>query len=207
MDLNMKNFAKALIVVSLLAGAGMASQVAMAAVVPVPQSTGSLAPTSQTLVVKGSATKFVANYGRDFTEGQNKLFSDSYTFKVVGTSEAGGTVSAAFTSSQDLYIKSFDIYSALTNTVVIAGVSELKSNAIGKNDFWSLPEDSTLSAGNYYVKVTGQILGLEGGTYAATLNVTSLASAVPEAETYAMMLAGLGLVGFVGRRKAAKKAA
>jgi hypothetical protein len=31
-------------------------------------------------------------------------------------------------------------------------------------------------------------------------------SAVPEPETYAMMLAGLGLMGFMGRRRKAKQA-
>lgn len=200
----MKNIAKALLVVSLLAGASMTSQVAMAAV---PANTGSLAPTSQALVIDGTASTYVSTFGRTFTTGLNKLFSDSYTFSVLGDSETSGTVSATFTSSQDLYIKSFDIYDSVTNLVVVGGSNELlNSNGTKKNDFWSLPELSTLGAGNYYVLVTGQILGAAGGVYGGTLNVTAV-TAVPEAETYAMMLAGLGLLGVVARRKAAKKAA
>lgn len=53
--------------------------------------------------------------------------------------------------------------------------------------------------------VTGsnvQLFGYTGGLPTATLAVTS---AVPEPETYAMMLAGLGMLGFLARRKNAQK--
>lgn len=41
----------------------------------------------------------------------------------------------------------------------------------------------------------------------AVIDNVSVVSAVPEPETYGMLLAGLGLLGFIGRRKAAKQAA
>ncbi|MBI5750765.1 MAG: PEP-CTERM sorting domain-containing protein [Hydrogenophilales bacterium] len=47
---------------------------------------------------------------------------------------------------------------------------------------------------NYYLKITGTTSGTLGGAY------TTAISAVPEAESWAMMLAGLGLVGFALRR-------
>lgn len=47
----------------------------------------------------------------------------------------------------------------------------------------------------WYIGATDSILG------AATLTVIATVSAVPEPETYAMLLAGLGLVGFAARRK------
>ena len=43
-------------------------------------------------------------------------------------------------------------------------------------------------------------------TYGSYLDNVSVTAAVPEPETYAMMLLGLGLLGFVARRKAAAKA-
>ncbi|MEJ6007394.1 FxDxF family PEP-CTERM protein [Paucibacter sp. AS339] len=54
-----------------------------------------------------------------------------------------------------------------------------------------------LSAGNYYYKVTGDAAGLSGGMY----TLTSTLAPVPEPETYAMLLAGLGAVGFMVRRR------
>ena len=49
-----------------------------------------------------------------------------------------------------------------------------------------------LGPGNYYYEITGTVLGLKGVSY----TVDSYISPVPEPETYAMLLAGLGMVGF-----------
>ncbi|MEG1118645.1 MAG: FxDxF family PEP-CTERM protein, partial [Janthinobacterium sp.] len=43
--------------------------------------------------------------------------------------------------------------------------------------------------------------------YFNATNVSGYVSAVPEPETYAMLLAGLGLVGFMARRRKNKSAA
>jgi len=51
--------------------------------------------------------------------------------------------------------------------------------------------------GFYEFVVSGTTTGTAGGIYAGALS----AQAVPEAETYAMMLAGLGLVGFMVSRR------
>ena len=51
--------------------------------------------------------------------------------------------------------------------------------------------------GNYYLNVTGIGNGEAGGIYTGAISV----SAVPEPETYAMMLAGLGAVGFLAARR------
>jgi hypothetical protein len=53
-----------------------------------------------------------------------------------------------------------------------------------------------LTAGsNYSIRVVGTPIGTQGGMYAYAFT-----AAVPEAETYTMMLAGLGLIGFMARR-------
>ena len=51
--------------------------------------------------------------------------------------------------------------------------------------------------GNYYIAVGGVTNGTQGGIYNGAISVT----AVPEPETYAMMLAGLGAIGFLSRRR------
>lgn len=57
-----------------------------------------------------------------------------------------------------------------------------------------------LDLGDYYYEVTGTGVGSLGGFY--TLSSTLLpVTPVPEADTLAMMLAGLGVMGFLGRRR------
>jgi opacity protein-like surface antigen len=54
-----------------------------------------------------------------------------------------------------------------------------------------------LPAGDYVIKVTGNANGSHGGTYGFAMQLAP----IPEPETYAMLLAGLGLVGFAARRR------
>lgn len=54
--------------------------------------------------------------------------------------------------------------------------------------------------GAYYYAVTGTGTGLAGGLYALT-SVIEAVSPVPEVPTYALLLAGAGVVGFASRRK------
>jgi hypothetical protein len=55
----------------------------------------------------------------------------------------------------------------------------------------------TLAAGDYYYLVSGTGTGLAGGFYTIS---SSTATAVPEPDTYALLLAGLGVVGFLAHR-------
>jgi len=206
----MKNLFKAVVVGAVIATSALA-QVAIAAPVSVivPAPTGSLATTQSALIQNDDgAGGFFSIFGAGWGAKQgnvstlNKLFTNQFTFDVSGPGQTSGSVSASFTNKQDVVITSFDIYTA-GGTLVLTGLSDNPSNHTQENDNWYLPELSTLGAGNYYLQVTGQILGASGGVYGGSMNVT----AVPEPETYAMLLAGLGLVGFIGRRKAAKKAA
>jgi hypothetical protein len=56
-----------------------------------------------------------------------------------------------------------------------------------------------LAAGSYYYAV----FGVAPGFAAYSINSAAVATPVPEPETYAMLLAGLGIVGFVARRRRA----
>lgn len=53
------------------------------------------------------------------------------------------------------------------------------------------------AAGSMYLSVTGLANGTAGGLYAGAINIT----AVPESETWGMLLAGLGLMGTMVRRR------
>lgn len=54
-----------------------------------------------------------------------------------------------------------------------------------------------LESGNYRLNFGGTATGIAGGIYAASFQVT----AVPEPETYALLLAGLITLGFAARRR------
>ena len=56
----------------------------------------------------------------------------------------------------------------------------------------------SLIAGTYTLQVRGTVAGIFGGSYAGVLNI---AQPVPEPESYAMLLAGLGLIGFMTRHR------
>ena len=64
---------------------------------------------------------------------------------------------------------------------------------------WDFDQTFSLQAGEY---VDFVVFG--GNTNNKTTEVSALITAVPEPETYALMLAGLGVVGFMARRRKAK---
>jgi hypothetical protein len=53
------------------------------------------------------------------------------------------------------------------------------------------------AGGSYYLSVIGLTNGSLGGIYNGAISV----SAVPEPETYALMLAGIGMIGFMAARR------
>jgi len=55
-------------------------------------------------------------------------------------------------------------------------------------------------AGTYTIQISGVMTGINGGAAASNFSA-EVAAVVPEPETYAMLLAGLGLVGLIARRR------
>jgi hypothetical protein len=91
-------------------------------------------------------------------------------------------------------IKSIVLYTGVPTTGTTATTVDKDSNA---ESFLF----RGLTAGSYYFKVSG-FQDDRAGAYTFNL-ATTAATAVPEPEAYAMMLAGLGLIGFAVRRKQA----
>ena len=63
-----------------------------------------------------------------------------------------------------------------------------------------LSSSSNLASGTYTLLVSGKSVGTAGGLFNLKYNVAAV-TAVPEPETNALMLVGLGLIGFIARRK------
>jgi PEP-CTERM motif len=104
-------------------------------------------------------------------------------------SNVGGVTSVTSTSGTGL--------SGLTDIDFGTKFGQNSNNRLAQNDWvsWSVSGLSGSSLTNMYVHLQG--LGADG-KYSAKYTPTS---PVPEAETYAMLLAGLGLIGFSARRR------
>jgi hypothetical protein len=81
--------------------------------------------------------------------------------------------------------------------VLVNGVAHNSATTAGNNDRWTITA-APLMAGSYQLKIVGKgdIGAIYGGSYPA-----GAVTPVPEPETYAMLLAGLGVVSISLRRK------
>lgn len=143
-----------------------------------------------------SGTSFAI--GNSFAAGAGIL--DTYTFDIMPEAAVAGTavsieLDIPLFTGQEFAISNFMIafYDA-ANTLL---ASDTQANA---NDTTLDINNLMLTSGtDYKFVVSGNVTGTLGGSYGGAL----AAAPVPEAETWAMLLAGLGLVGFsVARRRA-----
>ena len=136
-----------------------------------------------------------AFFGDAFAMGNaSNTFADHFTFSVTGTTPTNLDAivsSISRTASVGLDITGLSLYTS-GGTLVSSGAS-MSTGAI---DVWTLKSDS-LAAGNYYVRVNGTMVSTTSGSFGGAI----MLAPVPEPETYGMMLAGLGLVGFLARRR------
>lgn len=113
-------------------------------------------------------------------------FADSLDFTVNG---AGDLVAAAIKFDFGMLYKIDNLTVTVVNNVTKSVVSSFAGNGV---------EYSALVApGAYSLTVAGDAVGNVGGLYVGSLTLAP----VPEPETYAMFLAGLGFIGAVARRR------
>jgi hypothetical protein len=147
-------------------------------------------------VAEGDAKTF--NFGNSFSKSGN--FSDTFSFSFGGASDLSfSLISFPPTAKKDISGLSFELFHD------VSGKSSQSMGFFGQENTLVIGSSSSpldhdflkVAAGNYHVNIKGNAYGTGGGTYAGSMTV----SAVPEPETYAMMLAGLGLIAVVSRRR------
>ncbi|MES2741038.1 MAG: FxDxF family PEP-CTERM protein [Pseudomonadota bacterium] len=174
------NNTKSIFTAILLAGAAFTSSMATAAV------DVSHAPSTISFL---DGTR---DYGASFGAGHaGATFADQYTFTLGGSNKLNTLVSSiSDTAAVGLDITGFSLKDS--SGLAFDGVRQLN----GEIDLWKL-NVSNLVSDTYTLTVFGTINSKFSGSYSGNINVT----AVPEPETYAMLIAGLGLVGFMARRR------
>jgi hypothetical protein len=160
----------------LLAGL-VASALSMGAAQAEVRNVGSLGSTTQT---------FVHN-----TAGS---FEDTINFSIAGASTLSGSANNLVLSFGSLKILNITgLMVNVWNNIHPGGTANYGSFSGNNSTYtFNLP-----SAGNYHVDISGVVNGSAGGVYAIALS----AAPVPEPETFAMLLVGLGLVGTIARRR------
>lgn len=142
-------------------------------------------------------------------------FATAYDFGVMGPPDSktitttATTTNASFTDTFTFYINAaansvgnttLNIFNPTADNILLVGLWNTDTGkSVSSIDY--TPETfgfSDLVAGNYQMNFTARPT-IAGFQY--TVNLTT--TAVPEPEAYAMMLAGLGLIGFAARRKQA----
>ncbi|MBP1206704.1 hypothetical protein JOD97_004780 [Duganella sp. 1411] len=122
---------------------------------------------------------------------------NQFSFTVSAAGDYSFLTTATFDSLVFLYSPRFDSHSSLTNAL------------IGNDDLLGTTTSgfvTHLDANTAYVLVITGYEGFEYGQYSTTIGgpgtVDVAVRAVPEPETYALMAAGLGVVGLARRRRA-----
>lgn len=148
---------------------------------------------------------FNAHFGDNFAAAtMGSTFSDTFTFSVGTGFDSSSSLTSSYLASakiKDLAITNFSLYKYDPITMTIgASVAGVNNTSVGAHptDTWSLTAFG-LTSGAYALKVDGAVTGNGGGAFGGDLTI----AAVPEPETYGMLLAGLGLVGFMARRRKA----
>lgn len=140
-----------------------------------------------------------AFFGDSFSSNnEGNTFADQFRFTVTDVPHNLDAIVASISRTADvgLDISGLSLFSS-GGDLITAGVL----GSSGAQDIWTIRADA-LPLGNYYLRVSGSLVSATSGSFGGSMMLTP----VPEPETYGMLLAGLGVVGMlVRRRKAANQ--
>lgn len=122
--------------------------------------------------------------------------SGSFSDVLLGQITLGGTSNVGGSAT---YAPTFSIFgmNVAAPAVSFSSVSLYLGNVLSGSSSGTSFSFANLAAGTYSLKASGSVAGGQGNFIAAEYQV----SAVPEPETFAMLLAGLGVMGAIARRR------
>ena len=137
-----------------------------------------------------------AGYSADFSNlNVGSTFNDTIPFSIPSDASGNGTVSVIGLSDTSINFTEFMLQESSTGKTF--------SGATGGNTS-SLNFSGGAAPGQYKLSIAGTGGGQSLSAYLGNIDIypgVAVVSAIPEPETYAMMLAGLSLLGFSARRK------
>ena len=176
---------KSLIAAIVLATASLGAGVAKADVIVTP---------NQALDLVGTSAFFGNAFG---INNVGNTFSENFTFSVTGLPANLDAIvsSISRTAATGLDITGLRLFSN-TGTQVSLGISQ----SAGAIDVWTVTSNN-LALGSYYLQVSGTVVSNTSGAFGGAM----MLAPVPEPGAYGMLLAGMGVVGFIGLRRRQKK--
>ncbi len=123
-------------------------------------------------------------------------FSDIFTFTLPASVSVGfSLINFPVTGLFNTMLTSASLLSNADGTLFNAD-DRMVTSGLASSSGISFTTGPT-TGGTYYLSVSGISNGAQGGLYNGAISV----AAVPEPETFAMLLAGLGVMGFIARRR------
>ena len=176
---------KSLIAAIVLATASLGAGVAKADVIVTP---------NQALDLAGTSAFFGNAFG---INNVGNTFSENFTFSVTGLPANLDAIvsSISRTAATGIDITGLRLFSN-TGTQVSLGISQ----SAGAIDVWTVTSNN-LALGSYYLQVSGTVVSNTSGAFGGAM----MLAPVPEPGAYGMLLAGMGVVSFIGLRRRQKK--
>ncbi|MFL6672778.1 MAG: FxDxF family PEP-CTERM protein [Massilia sp.] len=188
---------------------------------PVAQADTTVVHNTIPLVLKSDgAGGYTAQFGNTFAAPAAGPYSfiDTYLFDVQGMvgyfpygaltslyTKLSAGVGQSTPSVKDLNITEFGLYSYYNDHVGYKysnsqNLTIQEPGSEGATDRWTFNWPYNQAPGIMAVEVRGDVLGNFGGSYAADLTIMP----IPEPQAWGMLLAGLGVVGALARRRTAR---
>lgn len=177
--------------------AALAGAMLSAAVFATPSYAAQLANTFNLGDIAPGAT---ATGGAVYSAAKNDTFTDTWTFNFssIGEAAAGYGENMLKQRVSGKFVRSYDATDVLLK--IFGPANQLLASFDVGNESDFVETFNVAATGSYTAVVTGKVIGVNGQNYSLSMTAGEVAP-VPEPGEWAMLLAGLAVVGYVGSRR------